>query len=100
MHRLQSAIILAGLLPSALGLALPPNFDICPVVDITLEFLTGWRPTQKCQDRAKAEVVDWCRGYLAVQPVTEYASTLTPVVEDVVRETTMSTSTETVTELT
>jgi hypothetical protein len=100
MHGFQSAIILASVLPSALGLALPPNFDICPLVDTTLQFLTGWRPTQKCQDQARAEVVDWCRGYLAVQPVTEYASTLTPIVEVVVRETTTSVSTETVTELT
>jgi hypothetical protein len=93
------SFVLLGALPAVVvGLGVAAVDETCSV-DGALQYLTCQVPGPgACLDSLTEEANDWCRTYLSIEPVTSYASTSVPIVQETTTET--STTATTTTEVT
>jgi len=83
-----------------LAAALRPNFlDTCSVDGVLRYFTCSRNVSPACAGELEEQAVEFCRGFLAVEPVTTTLTTVTPVDSSTVIETS-TTSTTTTTETT
>ncbi len=86
--------VATGLLPAGALAAAAINLDVCST-EAALQYL-GFtcRPIpEDCVEGMTEQANTWCRDYLSIDPVTVYATTVTPVTTETVFETATATTT-------